>query len=90
MNKKEILVTCIIGGAILMVYIGALICGVQYNQLYGITIAQILYIMFVGIYGGIVLSRKAREEMELQKVPIKVKHEDNEYNEYEENLNNRN
>ena len=56
-----------------MAYIVALILGVEYNQLYGITIAQILYIMFMCIYAGIVLSRKFREEKELEKVPIRVK-----------------
>ena len=77
MNKKEMIVTCAVGAVILLIYVFALILGVDYNQIYGVTIVQILYILFMCGYVTILLSRKIKEERASQMVPIKIKEEEN-------------
>ena len=77
MNKKEMIVTCAVGAVILLMYVFALAIGVDYNQIYAVTIIQILYIMFICGYVAVLFSRKIKEEHQTELIPIKVNEEDN-------------
>ena len=77
MNKKEMIVTCAVGAVILLIYVFALVMGVDYNQIYGVTIVQILYIMFICGYAAVLFSRKLKEERQAEMIPIKVDEDDN-------------
>ena len=76
MDKRGVLASCIVGVVIMCIYICALMFGVEYNQIYGITIIQIFYIMFMMVYAGVIFMRKVKEEIKCEKIPVKVKNEE--------------
>ena len=83
MNRKAILGACLVGAISLLVYICALLLGVNYNELFGITIIQIAYVVILAVYGTVLLIKKAKEEAALEKVPIKIE-KNNEEDEFRE------
>ena len=83
MNKKAVLGACLVGAISLLVYICALLLGVNYDELFGVTIIQIAYIVVLSLYGTVVLIKKAKEETAMEKVPIRIE-KNNEEDEYRE------
>ena len=83
MNKKAVLGACLVGAISLLVYICALLVGVNYDELFGVTIIQIAYIVVLSVYGTVVLIKKAKEETAMEKVPIRIE-KNNEEDEYRE------
>ena len=83
MNKKAVLGACLVGAISLLVYICALLLGVNYDELFGVTIIQIAYIVVLSVYGTVVLIKKAKEETAMEKVPIRIE-KNNEEDEYRE------
>lgn len=81
MNKKAVLGACLVGAISLLVYICALLLGVNYDELFGVTIIQIAYIVVLSVYGTVVLIKKAKEEIAMEKVPIRIE-KNNEEDEY--------
>ena len=83
MNKKAVLGACLVGAISLLVYICALLLGGNYDELFGVTIIQIAYIVVLSLYGTVVLIKKAKEETAMEKVPIRIE-KNNEEDEYRE------
>ena len=72
MSKKVILGACTVGAISLLVYICALLMGINYTELFGITIIQVAYILILGIYVTAIYIKKIKEQRAIEKVPIKV------------------
>ena len=84
MSRKAIFGATVVGAISLVVYIMALLMGVNYAELIGITIIQIAYILILVVYGTVMLIKKVKEEEALEKVPVRIER----YDEHDEDYKN--
>ena len=80
MSRKAILGATLVGAISLLVYMMALLMGINYADLIGITIIQIAYVLILAVYGTVMLIKKVKEEEALEKVPARIEH----YDEYDD------
>ena len=80
MDKKVVFGACLVGVISILVYCLALMFGINYNELIGVTIIQIAYVIVLSIYFIVCLVKKIKSEMELEKVPVTVEKEYEEEN----------
>ena len=76
MMKKIITGACTLGGMILAVLCMAILYGVDYKELFGITILQIVYLVILMAVLLICGSKMLIESRNSEKIPVRVKVED--------------